>query len=84
MLKVAAIYFFPSATASQTPPYCLDQSGTIEIAQLRHGTGLQIATLPQKLPEGVLKNMYVHTHTHGHSNLFGSGLCKETPSNPQG
>lgn len=84
LLKVATIYFFANATTSQSPLYCLDQSGTIKIAQLRHGTGLQITTLPQKLPEGILKNICVHTHTHGHSNLSGFGLCKETHSSPQG
>lgn len=64
----------------------MGESGTIKIAQVGEGTGLQMATLPQKWSEGILKTIYVrvHTHTQSHANLFIFGLCKETPSNPQG
>lgn len=41
-------YFFPSATTSQSPVHFMDESGTIKIAQRRQGTGLQMATRPQK------------------------------------
>lgn len=76
-------YFFPSVTTSQSPVYFMDSLGQLKL--LKSDKEQVYRWLhSHKNDLKVFWKIYMCTHTHSHANLFIFGLCKETPSNPEG